>query len=282
MKNCILTGFADEIDPMMQKQYALLHRLGIEYIELRGVNGKNISKLTEAEVSLLKSELDREKIKISAIGSPLGKIKITDDFEEHFAMLEKLLSFAKILDTRYIRVFSFYMDGDYNTHKDEVFKRMSRFIDAAAKVNVVLLHENEKGIYGDNLERCVQLMERFYGDSFKCTFDFANFVQCGVDTVSAYKALRPYIEYIHIKDALYDGGHVVPPGMGDGRLKDILNAAFSDGYHGFLSLEPHLSNFHGLDKLEKGEIDKKDKIPGETAFTTAYNALIELLEQNGN
>ena len=169
------------------------------------------------------------------------------------------------------------MDGDYETLKDEVFNRMSRFVDAAEKADVVLLHENEKGIYGDNLERCLQLMERFYGDNFKCTFDFANFVQCGVDTLEAYKALKPYIEYIHIKDALYDGGHVVPPGMGDGRLKDILDNAFSDGYHGFLSLEPHLSHFHGLDKLENGEIDKKDKIPGEVAFTTAYNSLLEIL-----
>lgn len=278
MKNYILTGFADEIDPMMQKQYALLHKLGIEYIELRGVNGKNISELTEDEIKSLKLQLDRENIKISAIGSPAGKIKITNDFKEHFEMFEKLLSFAAILDTRYIRVFSFYMDGDYETLKDEVFNRMSRFVDAAEKADVVLLHENEKGIYGDNLERCLQLMERFYGDNFKCTFDFANFVQCGVDTLEAYKALKPYIEYIHIKDALYDGGHVVPPGMGDGRLKDILDNAFSDGYHGFLSLEPHLSHFHGLDKLENGEIDKKDKIPGEVAFTTAYNALSKLLK----
>ena len=278
MKNYILTGFADEIDPMMQKQYALLHKLGIEYIELRGVNGKNISELTEDEIKSLKLQLDRENIKISAIGSPAGKIKITNDFKEHFEMFEKLLSFAAILDTRYIRVFSFYMDGDYETLKDEVFNRMSRFVDAAEKADVVLLHENEKGIYGDNLERCLQLMERFYGDNFKCTFDFANFVQCGVDTLEAYKALKPYIEYIHIKDALYDGGHVVPPGMGDGRLKDILDNAFSDGYHGFLSLEPHLSHFHGLDKLENGEIDKKDKIPGEVAFTTAYNALYMLLK----
>ncbi len=277
MKNYILTGFADEIDPMMQKQYALLHKLGIEYIELRGVNGKNISELTEDEIKSLKLQLDRENIKISAIGSPAGKIKITNDFKEHFEMFEKLLSFAAILDTRYIRVFSFYMDGDYETLKDEVFNRMSRFVDAAEKADVVLLHENEKGIYGDNLERCLQLMERFYGDNFKCTFDFANFVQCGVDTLEAYKALKPYIEYIHIKDALYDGGHVVPPGMGDGRLKDILDNAFSDGYHGFLSLEPHLSHFHGLDKLENGEIDKKDKIPGEVAFTTAYNSLLEIL-----
>lgn len=278
MKNYILTGFADEIDPMMQKQYALLHKLGIEYIELRGVNGKNISELTEDEIKSLKLQLDRENIKISAIGSPAGKIKITNDFKEHFEMFEKLLSFAAILDTRYIRVFSFYMDGDYETLKDEVFNRMSRFVDAAEKADVVLLHENEKGIYGDNLERCLQLVERFYGDNFKCTFDFANFVQCGVDTLEAYKALKPYIEYIHIKDALYDGGHVVPPGMGDGRLKEILDNAFSDGYHGFLSLEPHLSHFHGLDKLENGEIDKKDKIPGEVAFTTAYNALYKLLK----
>lgn len=277
MREYKLTGFADEIDPMMQKQYELLHKLNMEYIELRGVNGKNISGLSKQEVCTLKTELDREKIKISAIGSPVGKIKITDDFEEHFEMFEKLLSFAEILDTRYIRIFSFYMDGDYTTHKDEVFERISRFTEAAAKKNIVLLHENEKGIYGDIYERCVELMERFYGDNFKCTFDFANFVQCGIDTKKAYEALKPYIEYIHIKDALMSGGHVVPAGMGDGQVKDILDRVFDSGYNGFLSLEPHLSHFHGMDALENREADKKEKIAGTLAFTTAYEALMKIL-----
>lgn len=277
MREYILSGFADEIDPMMSKQYELLHKLGISYIELRGVNGKNISELEESEVRSLKSELDGEGIKISAIGSPVGKIKITDDFSAHFEMFKKLLSFAGILETRYIRIFSFYMDGDYETHRDEVFRRISAFIEAAEKEGIVLLHENEKGIYGDTYERCAELMERFYGDNFKCTFDFANFVQCGSDTVKAYETLKPYIEYIHIKDALKDGGHVVPPGLGDGNLRPILDSVFESGYCGFLSLEPHLSHFHGLDALENGEIDKKEKIPGETAFKTAYDALMLLL-----
>ena len=278
MRKYLLSGFADEIDPMMKKQYELLHKLGIEYIELRGVNGKNISKLSFDEVNALKSELDAEQIKISAIGSPVGKIKITDDFTEHFEMFKKLLSFAKILGTRYIRVFSFYMGGDYETHKSEVFERMSRFIDAAAREDIILLHEHEKDIYGDIYERCVELMERFYGDNFKCTFDFANFVQCGSDTQKAYEALKPYIEYIHIKDALKKNGSVVPPGMGDGQLKPILEKAFSDGYHGFLSLEPHLYHFHGLEALENGRTDKKEKISGTLAFTTAHDALMNLLK----
>lgn len=276
--NYMLSGFADEIDPMMSKQYELLHRLGIGYIELRGVDGKNISELEESEVRSLKSELDREEIKISAIGSPVGKIKITEDFSAHFEMFKKLLSFARILETRYIRIFSFYMDGDYETHRDEVFRRISAFLEEAEKEGIVLLHENEKGIYGDTYERCTELMERFYGDNFKCTFDFANFVQCGSDTAKAYEALKPYIEYIHIKDALKDGGHVVPPGLGDGNLKPILDSVFESGYCGFLSLEPHLSHFHGLDALEHGEIDKKEKIPGTLAFTTAYDALMKLLK----
>ena len=275
-KSYILTGFADEIAPEMSKQYELLHKLGINRIELRGVDGRNISELSHSDVSELKKELDAEGISISAIGSPLGKIKITDDFSSQLVMLSKLIDFAVILGTPLIRVFSFYTDGENEKHRDAVMQRIEAFVEEATSRDVVLLHENEKGIYGDTPERCLDLMERFYCPHFKCTFDFANFVQCGCDTLKAYEMLDRYIEYVHIKDALKNGGHVVPAGMGDGNLEAILTKLFARGYHGYLSLEPHLSHFHGLDALERGE-DKNDKLPGDVAFTTAYNALDGLI-----
>lgn len=279
MYKFILSGFADEIDPMMNKQYELLHKLGIEYIELRGVNGKNISELTTNEVKELKAELDRENIKISAIGSPIGKIKMTDDFEKHFEMYKNVVAFAKILDTKYIRMFSFFTEGENEKHRDEIFKRLARMIEYAKEQDVILLHENEKDIYGDIDTRCVELMKEFYCDNFKCTFDFANFVQCKVDTLKAYEKLSSYIEYVHIKDALYENNAVVPAGYGDGNVKEILAILKKEGYQGFISLEPHLSHFPGFEALEGGKsIDKENKTDGITAYTTAYNALQDILK----
>lgn len=280
MSNFILTGFADEIDPQMKEQYKLLSKLGVSNIELRGVNGKNVSELTEAEAVALKTELDDNGISISAIGSPIGKIKFSDDFEAHFKVFEKMCAFTKILDTKYIRMFSFFTEGEPEKYRDSVLSRLDRMINYAAKQGVVLLHENEKDIYGDIYERCVDLFEQFYGDNFKCTFDFANFVQCNSDTVEAYNALKPYIEYVHIKDAHKQSGQVVPPGMGAGNLEVILKDLKANGYCGYLSLEPHLSKFKGLDALEGGRsVKQTEKMPGSKAYTMAFDALNEILNR---
>lgn len=277
-KNFIITGFADEIDPMMQKQYPLLKKLGINYIELRGVNGENISKLTIEQVIDLKKELDENGFKISAIGSPIGKIKITDPFDEHFENFKKIVEFAKILETPYIRMFSFYTDTP-EADKAEVYARLKQFIDYAKKEGVILLHENEKHIYGDNIERTAELMQGLYCDNFKCTFDFANYVQCGCDTLKAYAALKPYIEYIHIKDSFFEDGRIVPAGMGEGNIQEILKDVFENGYNGFLSLEPHLFHFKGLDDLEPEKIAEREMTSGEAAFSLAYDSLMSLIER---
>lgn len=273
-----VSGFADEIDKMMCNQYPLLHRLGIDNIELRGVNGVNISKLEADEVKALKSELDSEHMHISAIGSPIGKIKLDDDFDAHLATLEKLLGFADILETKYIRVFSFFTDSYGEDVKDKVFSYTERMVQAAQRAGKVLLHENEKGIYGDIPERCKELMSRFYGENYRCTFDFANFIQCHADTTKAYELLNPYIEYFHIKDALAENGHIVPAGQGDGNIKALLKRAFDNGYSGYLSLEPHLFDFPGLSDLEDNHADKKSGVSGPICFEAAYNALAKILE----
>lgn len=278
LTKCPVSCFADEIDVSVDKQIALLQELGIGWIEFRSGDGKGVADYTEKEAEMLMSRLSANGIRISAVGSPIGKIDITQDFEPHFETYRHIVELAGILDTSFIRMFSFFMpEGEEpDKFRDEVMRRMNRMVEYAAGRNVVLLHENEKGIYGDSAARCLDLMKLFYGDHFRCTFDFANFVQCGQDTMEAYEMLRPYISYIHVKDAMRESGDVVPAGTGDGNVAEILNRLDEEGYAGFLSLEPHLADFAGLKSLEK-EVKERGRTDGEEAFCTAYRALEKLL-----
>ena len=277
-----ISGFADEIAESVDTQFEVLNKLGMGYFEPRGIDGKNISRLTDEEVAHLKERMAVAGIKISSIGSPIGKMKLEDDFTEHFAKFQRVVEIAKLLDTKYIRMFSFYhTGGDVWTEeqREVVLARLRQMIAYAKEQDIVLLHENEKDVYGDTADRCADLMKELYCDNFKGVFDPANFVQCGQDTKYAYSILKDYIEYMHIKDAILETGRVVPAGMGDGNLEYILNELFKNGYDGYLSLEPHLGSFAGLADLELD--DKMLDLPqsGEGTFTLAYRALCDILDR---
>jgi len=274
-----LSAFADEINDSLDIQMQVIKKYNIGYIEIRGVDGKNVSEYSLDEMKVIKKRLDDKNIKISAVGSPIGKIKITDTFDEHLELFKKVLETAKILETKYIRLFSFFMpkDSDPAMHRDEVLKRIGSFAQAAAGSGITLLHENEKEIYGDTAIRCLDIIESIGSDILKVTFDPANFVQCGEATYPyAYNMLKKYIEYVHIKDAL-ENGSVVPAGEGEGHVAHILAELKNTGYNGFLSLEPHLGNFSGLAALEN-DADYMD-LPeaGERTFALAANSLNRIL-----
>lgn len=275
---CKITGFADEISADIEEQIRLLKELDIHYMELRSAGGKGIADYTETEARGLKEVLQKNGIKVSAIASPVGKIRIAEDFEAHFAVYKNIVELAKIFETPYIRIFSFYIPyGEQaEQYDDAVMDRMTKLVDYARKQKVVLLHENEKEIYGDTAQRCRRLFNEFYGEAFRCTFDFANFVQCGQDVTEAYRLLKEYIEYVHIKDAKRISGDVVPAGEGDGNITEILRLLELEGYRGFLSLEPHLAEFQGLKQLETRVLHCRSVTGGE-AFKTAYEALVNIL-----
>ena len=277
-----ISGFSDEIEKLVDVQFEVLNKLGIKYFEVRGVDGKNISTLSDEEVQTLKSKMEQYCIRVSSIGSPIGKIKIEEEFAPHFEVFKKVVGIAKTLGTKYIRMFSFYHEGGDEwtaAEREEVLKRLRQMISYAKEQDVILLHENEKGIYGDTADRCIDLMKELYCDHFKAVFDPANFVQCGQDTKYAFDKLKEYVEYMHIKDACFVDGKVVPAGMGDGNVAYVLKGLFENGYQGFLSLEPHLGSFEGLAALELD--DKMEGLPkgGEGTFTLAYRALCDILEE---
>jgi sugar phosphate isomerase/epimerase len=279
MGRFIYTGFADEIDPALSVQMDHLESLGIKYIEARGVDGKNISDLTLEEARSIKKQLDERGFRLSALGSPIGKVFITDDFEPELAKFKHTIELAKIIGTDAIRIFSFYIPENENPakYRDEVLRRMSKYVEAAKGTGIKLYHENERSIYGDTEDRCLDILESIGDENLSMTFDPANFVLVGVDTKWAIDLLLPYVKYMHIKDATNEK-KIVPSGCGDGNIEYIIKKLKDAGFSGFLSLEPHLANFSGhasleIDPIKLENADKKEK------FTLAYNCLKKIVDR---
>ena len=252
MARFLFSAFADEAAKDLESQIAACKANGIGSIEMRGVNGKNISLVTTGEAEEIKARLDAAGITVSSIGSPYGKIFMGEDFEEHFEMFKNTVAVADILEAPCIRMFSFYFgeDDDPAALKEEVIRRIAAMAKYARRKGILCCHENEHGIYGESPERCLELLQALDGQ-LGCAFDFANYLGDGYDTMEAYKLLKPYITYFHIKDYNRELGCVVPAGYGDGRVAEIL--ADFDQYKAdtvVLSAEPHLKVFSGLENLE--------------------------------
>ncbi len=237
-----LSGFADEIAADPREQIATLQQNQIRYLELRGVWNTNVLDLKPDRIDEFRHMLDDAGIGVSAIGSPIGKVPIRSDLDAHFARFQVAVERACQFATAYVRVFSFYHpDESAEDCRSAVIEQFSRMTEYAAGAEVVLLHENEKGIFGDIPSRCHDLLTVIDHDHLRATFDPANFIQAGIDPATeAWPDLREYVACFHIKDALKRDKRVVPAGCGDGGLEPILAQAVAAGFRGFCSLEPHL------------------------------------------
>lgn len=280
MANIILSAFADEYADSFEEQLQGLKILGISHIEIRHVNKKNISVLTKEEVLEAKELLDSYGIKVSAIGSPLGKIKLDGDIDGHLETAKRVFEYAGILGAKYVRMFSFYAPAgrDITEMKDEVFSALEKLLALAKEYGVILCHENEAKIYGDIPERCRELLYKF--PDLMCVYDMGNFVLEGVDPYpEAYRLLKDRIAYFHIKDAL-TAGAIVPPGCGEAKIAEILSEhkKYADGDF-FVSLEPHLELFSGLNALVGRSFENPYKYPdAKSAFIDAAKKIKEMIK----
>lgn len=272
-------AFADEASPMIDEQIMALKRNGLDGLEIRNVDNVNVSDITVEKAREVRKKLEDNGLVTWSIGSPIGKIDIEKhDFEIHLEKFRHTLQIAHELQASNIRLFSFYIPEGKNPelYRDEVICRLGKFLEIAKDSGICLCHENEKGIYGDNASRCLDLYQSL--PELKGIFDPANFVQCGQDVVEAWKLLGSHIRYLHIKDALSDGS-IVPAGKGAGCVADVIRAYRSQGGIA-MTLEPHLAVFQGLSALEReGEesnISSYAYADNEAAFDAGCKALREI------
>jgi sugar phosphate isomerase/epimerase len=268
-----LSGFIDEISDDFSEQCKVAAGLGLRHVEVRSAWGTNILDLDDAQLATVRETLAEHGLKASSIGSPIGKISIDDAFDPHLERMRHAVDVAGTLEAPYIRLFSFFIpEGtDPDSRRVEVLSRMSALAEAAADSDVILVHENEKEIYGDIPRRCLDIVTSVSSPKLQLAWDPANFVQVGVRPFTeGYTMLRPHIGYIQIKDALLADGTVVVAGAGDGEVVDTIRALRADGFDGFFSLEPHL-----------GEYTEFGALSGPELFTKAWKAFTDVLTSEG-
>lgn len=241
-----LSAFADEIDPNPEKQFEVLKQCGVRHIEFRSILKTNVLDLTDQQIADFKALLDKHGFRLSAIGSPIGKIKINEPFEPHLKRFGRAVELCKVFDTPNIRVFSYYLPegGNWDDYRRDVLDRTWDTLKIAEKAGVRLLHENEHGIYGDSPQRVRDLLEtvreQVDENYFGAAYDPANFVFCGYDPLEGWRLTKDYTVHFHIKDWAKGEKHGRIPGEGEGRIPEVMADAVKRGYDGFATMEPHL------------------------------------------
>lgn len=243
-----ISAFADEAFASLDGQIGFLKSAGIKWLEIRFVDGRNVSTLTEAEAKDVRKKLDDAGIGISAVASPIGKSPLSDPFGPQLELMKRVAGTACILGSRSMRIFSFYPPQGVGVDDcwDEVEDRLGHFDEVAREYAVTLLHENESSIFGHSAENCAKIGRRFFSDRFALVYDPANFVwgEGVTDNMTrCWPLMREYVRHIHIKDwklGSKDVGSL--PGDGDAQVPELVSASASAGYSGFMVLEPHLSS----------------------------------------
>lgn len=275
-----LYAFADEASSQIDGQITAMLRNKLEGLEIRNVDGQNISDISLEKAKEVKKKLDDNGLICWSIGSPIGKIGIDDHFEQHLDVLRHTLDVAELLGSSHIRMFSFYIpEGKpYELYRNKVLDRLSKMAETAAG-RATLCHENEKGIYGDEPHRCLEILTAV--PEMVGVFDPANYVQCGYHPEEAYPLLESRTKYLHIKDAFFSDHSVVPAGHGDGHVAEIVRA-FVEREEPCMTIEPHLMTFAGLAALEHdgqktlmGKYVYKDN---DASFDAACDALKAILD----
>src|SRR3954452_9459230 len=268
-----LSGFIDEISPDFTQQFRAAADLGLRYAEVRSAWDVNILDLNPDQLGVMKKTLAEHDLEVSSIGSPIGKIFIDEDFAAHLERMRHAGEVAPFFDAPYVRFFSFFLRPGVNPadHRDEVIDRMRALTRVAEEADLILLHENEKEIYGDIPSRCLDIVRSVGSPHLRLAWDPANFVQVGVRPYTdGYAVLRPHLEYVQIKDALAADGSVVTAGNGDGEVAQTIRALRHDGFDGFFSLEPHL-----------GTTSSSGAFSGPELWRQAHHDFTELLRAEG-
>jgi sugar phosphate isomerase/epimerase len=268
-----LSGFVDEIASDFTEQCRVASGLGLTHAEVRSAWDVNILDLEPDRLTVMKDTLAAYGLQVSSIGSPIGKIFIDEDFPPHLHRMRHAADVARFFGAPYIRIFSFFLRPGPKPadHRDEVVDRMRALARVAEDADLILLHENEKGIYGDVPARCLDIVRSVDSPHLRLAWDPANFVQVGIRPhTDGYAMLRPHIEYVQIKDALAADGTVVTAGRGDGEVVDTIRALHHDGFDGFFSLEPHLDTGTAMGGFSGPEL-----------FRRAWQDFTDLLKTEG-
>ncbi len=275
-----LSAFSDEAAESAEGQIAAVGRAGLRFLDLRTVDGINISELPIEHAKALRQKLAAANLKVGMFGSPIGKIDIADDPEIDLRRLRHLAELADVLDCRSVRIFSYYnrAGADLEKWRSETFRRFAGLLRVARESALLLYHENELDIFGQMAQQAAEIAAEFgvgADSSLRLIFDFDNYQRAGENIARAFERLQPLTAAFHLKDSV--GENHVPVGAGAGQVRPIITRAVADGFSGFMSIEPHLNG--SAAPCASGQAFKTCSHADN--FSVACAAAVALLKQAG-
>ncbi|MDD3725619.1 MAG: sugar phosphate isomerase/epimerase [Candidatus Ratteibacteria bacterium] len=246
-----LSGISDEAGQAIEKQIQAHKELGWEYLELRNVDGEAITLMPDKKFDGIFEKVVASGLKVSCFASCIANwaTEISGNFQKDVDELKMSIPRMHRFNTKYIRVMS-WPNNKQDPLPDEewgkeAIKRMKELTKIAEDGGVVLVHENCSG-WGEPSNNMVVLAQEINSPAFRLLFDTGNVVfDTSEDPMEFYLKVRPYIEYVHIKDytILEDGNRKATyPGEGKAKVKEILQQLKKSGYNSFISIEPHLAS----------------------------------------
>ena len=255
-----LTGFADEASGDINGQILATKTLLWKNIEARNVNGKNIHDISEEEFENVYKAISESEVNINCFGSAIanwGK-DIREPFQISVDEAKRAIVRMKKLGTKLIRVMSYAVikeNSPENQMKEERFKRLMELKCMFDDNGITMVHENCMNYGGMGYTYTLELIENVPG--LRLVFDTGNPVQsvdysaCGEQMQSSidfYSHVKEHIEYIHIKDGIYNPAvqnvDWCFPGEGQGFVREILTDLIQNGFNGGISIEPHINVVH--------------------------------------
>ena len=243
------SGICDEAGDSIETQIRAHQELGWKHVELRLVDGTNVTQLSDDDFSKVSDALVAAGMRVSCFGSAIGNWArpISGDLRIDIDDLQQAIPRMHQLQTQFIRVMSYPNDDTSplpeHEWRRESIRRMTRLTQIAEDNGIVLCHENCSGWGGLSAENARVLLGEVDSPSLKLVFDTGNPVAYDQDSWQYYEQLRNDIVYVHIKDArIRDGVQYCFCGEGDGHVEPILRDLLLTGYDGGISIEPHLSS----------------------------------------
>ncbi len=270
-----LSAFSDEAGASFEEQLKALNRNNIPYTELRSVDGKEAMELSISQAKEYRKKFEDGGVKVWSVGSFIGKDNIDEiNIDEYVESAKHLYGIAKELGTDKVRAFSFF--NAYG-ERNKVIDYLGKLVVAAKSMGVNYYHENEKGIYGDNAERVIDILDNV--KDIKCVYDPANFIQVNEPADNTLEKIHHRADYFHIKDVIYKTGEVVPAGYGDGKIDKLIDMITEDKV---FTVEPHLKIFGGYAQMDDTELKNKYEFKTNAeAFDKAIECIKKLLVEAG-
>ncbi len=288
----IISGFPDEVSDDLTMQIRALKELGWGSIDLRTVNGKNVSSLSDAEFDAVHRQLEENDIAISCFGSTIANWSrdACSSAELDLAEMKTSIRHMNKAGVRFIRIMSYRIGSPVklgSSLEPVIFSNLKKIVRMAEDHGIVCLHENCETWGGQSSQHTLRLLERVNSPALKLVFDTGNPVSMldvrgqqpfsYQDSLKFFQEVREHVAYLHIKDACWDNDtlHYTLPGKGSGKVKEILRLVSEYDMAMPVSIEPHVAVvFH--DPSKKASFEQR-----WNSFIDYGNQLVTMAEEAG-